>query len=282
MVSIKLVRNDGKEFKIDGEHWKLYGEIQGISNVNIELTTAKNLSGSGSIVTTRRIGTRDVTFNAVNVKGKPSDMRAKAIVFFNPEYTYTMFITYQGITRRLPCELYKYEIPAENVHRMLKLQVTMLATDPFFTSESDNSQFLGKIKGRIGFPYVSIVNKGFVVSNLAPTKSVKVINDGVTPTGYSVHVNIIGNVTNPTIFQDDLPFKIYDTFEKNDTLDIDFESAIPKVRKNGVNIIQKVDRFAEFSTMKLRVGETQLSYTAESGENNMQINIRFYKKYLGV
>lgn len=56
--------------------------------------------GDGDTVTGSRVAARDITIRAKSRGGiKNAILRARAVVFFDPQYTYDVDISYDGVTR---------------------------------------------------------------------------------------------------------------------------------------------------------------------------------------
>ena len=56
----------------------------------------------------------------------------------------------------------------------------------------------------------------------------------------------------------------------------------PRITKNGVNILNKVDRTSNFTGLAMQPGANVFRYEAEYGDNNLHVVIRYNKQYLGV
>ena len=66
----------------------------------MEVFTEKNAVGDGDTVTGSRVAARDITIRAKSRGGiKNAILRARAVVFFDPQYTYDVDISYDGVTR---------------------------------------------------------------------------------------------------------------------------------------------------------------------------------------
>ena len=52
------------------------------------------------------------------------------------------------------------------------------------------------------------------------------------------------------------------------------------VTLNGTNIINKIDRNSTF--FNIGIGKSILKYECDDGATNIDINVKFYRKFLGV
>ena len=61
-ASVRIVREDNKEFKIDGSDWKLL-ELDGFGAFENDISTVDKAIGDGSIITSDRIAEKDQTLS---------------------------------------------------------------------------------------------------------------------------------------------------------------------------------------------------------------------------
>ena len=54
------------------------------------------------------------------------------------------------------------------------------------------------------------------------------------------------------------------------------------MRKNGENILNKVDRTSNFAGMQMQPGINTVSYAADFGDNSLHVILRYNNQYLGV
>ena len=62
----------------------------------------------------------------------------------------------------------------------------------------------------------------------------------------------------------------------------DGRPGMPYVRKNGENILNKVDRTSNFAGMQMQPGINTVSYAADFGDNSLHVILRYNNQYLGV
>lgn len=280
---VLFVRSDNERFLVDNSKWGMVNEIGGISMPPLEINTINKIGDAGAILSDKRVGTRDISFELVGRKGKRSELRNEALNFFNPDFSYTIYMSYlAGVTRQISCELYNVAMPAKSVRDMVTINVTFLALDPYFKSGDVNTIFLGYVVGMFGFPYVSPVGKGFTTGVINEQRNIAVNNDGNMKAPFSVEMKFNGAVKNPTLMVNEKPFKVLLDFAVSDVLYVSFETMPPKITKNGVNCIQYLSRDTDFISMVFNRGLNSVSYTADSGMENITATIKYFKRYLGV
>lgn len=132
-VCIRFVRSDEREFLIDGTDWKIPSKgLDGFGSYENDITTVDNAVGDGGIIVSDRIAPKDRTVTAISRNPYLNDvLRKSAISFFNPKFDYKMYITYMGITRWVKGKIYKFSIPAQNVNRVMEMNITLLSPNHF-------------------------------------------------------------------------------------------------------------------------------------------------------
>ena len=277
---VRCVRSDAKEFAIGLSDWKIT-KLEGVDSPNFSLFIDKNAIGDGALLSGKRVDDRDVYVEAKSrFPHKNEELRVRALAFFNPKYTYRLHVTYQGITRWISGELEGFSVPSGNVYQNMVMKVRFYCSDPYFRSEDNFGKDIASSQRMFGFPYIQTAKIKTVPSAFNFAKLVKITNDGDVETYCMARILFSGQTTNPKIVKDDYFVRVCETFTSGDILEIDFANAT--IRKNGVNIIQKIDRGSTFTSMQLDVGTSNIGFAADTGDANMSVTIYFNKLYLGV
>lgn len=280
MVVVHCVRSDKKEFTIGQSDWKIT-KLEGIDAPDISIFSEKNATGDGSMISGKRVEDRDIYIEAKSrIPDKNPELRSRALVFFNPKYTYQIHITYQGVKRWIEGELEGILLPAENIHRNMTLKVRFYCADPYFRSEDNFGKDIAGTRRMMGFPFIQTPKIPAVASAYNFAKLVRINNDGDVETYCTARIKFSGDAENPKIVKDDHFVRIIDRFVEGDVVEIDFYNAT--IRKNGINIIQKIDRKSTFTSMQLDVGMSQIGFAADTGDANMSVTLYYNKLYLGV
>jgi len=145
-----------------------------------------------------------------------------------------------------------------------------------------------------GFPYVSHVRQqlaneerypvGFLASKMLYDGLNTIYNSGDVETYYRIVCSFDGPVTNPKFTKDDRFIQVLRAFKDGDELEIDFETAPPRVLVNGTNAIQLCSRDSNFTGMQMQVGPNVFQYGGSTAAERayMHVQVLFYKRYLGV
>lgn len=295
---LRVVRSDGQEMEFStggGAGWRIaYEGMQDWLELPIETTTSPNVLSDGSSVVGKRVSECERTASCFCSGGDLASERLKALSFFNPKHTYSAHVTYYGTTRWAPGELSAVECAITREGRALELVFTLLCPDPYMRSESGNENSLTDSAPMFGFPFVSHFRMplpdgtkkpvGFLASKLLYDGLNTVYNTGDVETYYTIRCECNGAVKNPTFFKDSRFVRMVGDYQDGDVIVIDFTQAPPSVTVNGVNAIQACSRDSNFTGMAMQVGANVFQYSCDNEANRplMDVQILFYRKYLGI
>ena len=285
MVLIRIVRSDGKSFILGTGAWRILSDgLKGIDFPNFSVYSDKNGVGDGALLSGKRIDDRDVQITCKSVDPSANQpIREATMAFFNPKFTFKLFITYQGVTKWIEGELQGFSCPSENIHRPMTLTVKFYCKDPMLKSVDDFGKDIASISAGFGFPYIESVTEKVIpcyagIFNF--NHEVVINNDGDAMTYPRVTINFSGHVVNPKIYKDNYYVRILGSFYEGDVVVIDFENCT--IRKNGVNWIQHIDRSSTFTEMGLDIGDSKIGFQADDGDGNMAVFVYYNKLFLGL
>lgn len=281
-VILRIIRSDTQEFIIDGTVWGITA-LDGFNGVSNTIYSDDNSVGDGSTFSGERVGDKDRTFSARLLNKNLNEIMRKVVIsFFNPKYTYKVYVTYQG--RQLWCEGRQigFKCPMSNVYQTIEITWTILSNMPYMLSVDDFGKDLASIVGMSGFPYLSKVGSGKPSGRYNFAQNVLIENDGDVETFFQCVITAKGDVENPKIAKDGKYVRIIDDLVNGDIYIIDFIASPPTVKKNGVNAISNTDRLSNFSNMQLSVGDNTVSFDADNGTANMEVVLYYNKRYLGL
>lgn len=282
VVTARLVRDDGIELLADGKDWLLTA-IDGAAAPEYQIFTEQNATSDGETVTGKQVSARDLQLDATALRVSDNAvLRGQAIAFFNPKHTYQVFLTYLGRTRWLTCELSAAKAPNKRTNLLQTWSALFLATNPYWQSIDDFGQDIAAITPRWGFPYMDNPTYGVLVDVANFARQVIFDYDGDVPAYPTITITADGAVTNPKIVKDGAFVRLIDTLAAGDTVVITTNPRSIRITKNGVNVLNKVDRASNFTAMQMQPGTNAVSYEADYGDNNLHVVIRYNKQYLGV
>lgn len=297
-ANVVVHRSDGQTFAFDDRPMGLL-ELEGVDAPAMEVFTEKNAVGDGDTVTGSRVAARDITLRAKSRGGiKNAILRARAVVFFDPQYTYDVDISYDGVTRTArDCRLRAVAIPSGSLYQPLDITATFLCPYGYLDGEGGmDGVDLNSITPRLGWPYVSMMKDGvpgkarsglddapgmlFGVYNY--DKTVVIHNRGSAPTWVRGVFTAMGpgTVQNPKLIHGDAFVRVLYTMNPGDVVDIDTEKRI--VRINGVNALNKIDKASSFGSMRVDPGYSVIGFDADTNPDQLSARVYFQIRYLGV
>jgi phage-related protein len=276
--TVTFTRSDGLVFVIDD---KMLGvtELDGLGKPSIEIFTEKRAVGSGDLVTSKRLSSRSITVKATSrIHDRNSVLREIASSFFSHMYTYDVEFQYDGIVRKATeCEIQGIDIPTDNIYKPFKMTVTVMATTGYLQGGGMNGQNLNEVRGGFGFPFVSLVDRGFNYGLFLFNKKAPIFNDGAGPTYVKAVMTCRGEVVNPKLTHGNSYIRIVKTMHEGDELVIDTEKRI--VTLNGENVITLVDKRSNFQGMTIEVGNSEIGFDADSGDSLLDVSVYWAKRY---
>ena len=282
-VIIRLVRDDGKEFLINGGDWKIPSDgLSGFGSLDNEISMNSNAFGDGDQFVSERLGSKDRTVKCCVAKMKNNAiLRSKAKAFFTFKHTYKMYVQYMS-QNTYWCEgrLYMLALSEGNIYKPVELQFTILSENPYWKSYDNFGKNIASVIPMAGFPYMCS-SKGIPTGVYSYAKEVVVHNDGDIATSVKAVFRASGDVTNPKLVVNNKYVRVLTTLVADDKLIIDFTPQIVSITKNGVNIIGATDRQSDLTEMELNVGANVIGYGADNGDNNVDVSI-YYNQLYGV
>lgn len=282
-VAARFVRSDGAELLADGNDW-LITDIDGADAATYALFSEDGGSGDGGATTGKRVSARDLTLGAttLSVKNNPV-LRERALSFFNPKHTFRVYLTYMGRTRWLAAEISAFSAPSTRVNIPQKFTACFLAKEnPYWQSVDDFGKDIAAITPRWGFPYMDHPELGVLVDVANFARKVVFDYDGNVPAYPAITITADAPVTNPKIVNGTAFVRLIDELDAGDIVNITTAPQRVRITKNGVNVLNKVDRASNFSGMALQPGTNVVSFAADYGDNNLHVVLRYNKQYLGV
>lgn len=283
-ANVLIHRSDGQTFAMDDRPMGLV-ELDGVDAPAMEVFTEKNAVGDGDTVTGSRVAARDITIRAKSRGGiKNAILRARAVVFFDPQYTYDVDISYDGVTRTArDCRLKAVAIPSGSLYQPLDITATFLCPYGYLDGEGGmDGVDLNSITPRLGWPYVSMENAGSLFGVYNYDKTVVIHNRGSAPTWVRGVFTAMGpgTVQNPKLIHGDAFVRVLYTMNPGDVVDIDTEKRI--VRINGVNALNKIDKASSFGGMRVDPGYSVIGFDADTNPDQLSARVYFQIRYLGI
>lgn len=277
--------------------------VTGLESSELDISTSDNALVDGASVDGKKIKPRPIHIEASfrNNKNNPEN-RARVIKFFNPKYTGKALITNMGVSRNIEYELEGWTFASvRNMDNRLKILVDLLCPDPYMLNVDNFGKNMANISALFAFPWRMLSTRmtsgkldypdkargmllgGMTMGYRTLYKEVVLANDGDVPTGVQIQfVATRGSVTNPKITNTGTGqyMRCNVAMQQGDILLIDTNDRHQVITLNGVNYYQHIDRKSE--PFKLAVGDNYLEYDADENYTNLDVNLFYTPKYLGV
>lgn len=293
-VSIRVVRSDGREMTFGEGDWRIPSDgLENWANLPYSVSASELSNRDGAIVVSKRVGSVDRTFTARTADAsRSSELRARAIEFFNPKHTFEAHLTYRGRTRWCRGEQAGFKAGEGNVHRPAEITWTVLCPDPYLLSEGDFGRNIAEVVPMFGFPFMSFLpaedgsaegfGEGFAASVYAFGASAELPNGGDVPSGARVEIAATGDVLNPYVALGDGWVRYPGALQAGDRLSVDAGGIPPTATLNGASALHLLDRRSSVVDMRVPTGGAEVSYGADDGEANMRVTVYYNERYLGI
>lgn len=283
-VIVKIERSDGKQFVIDCTDYVIPSDgLSGLDTATWDIYTQPLAFRAGAIVTGKNYSGRNIEIEFYTVSTDDLAVRRNLIrQFFNPRFNFTLYITYQGVTRWIEGVRDGFSLPSENTYKKLECKVGFFCEDPFFRNMDYFYKDLQTVEPRWHFPFVSTVDNPSVFSIFSFGKYIWFDNDGDEETQFTAILYFTDEVVDPVIYQGfqdaNKFFKLKGTFTENDIVIIDFDYKV--LTLNGEFAWNLMDKDSDL--LSIPVGGEYLSCTAASGSSCLHCVVSYYKKYGGM
>ena len=277
--------------------------VTGLESSELDISTSDNALVDGASVDGKKIKPRPIHIEASFKTNKNNpENRANVIKFFNPKYTGKALITNMGVSRNIEYELEGWTFASvRNMDNKLKILVDLLCPDPYMLNVDNFGKNMANISALFAFPWRMLSSRmtsgkldypeearglllgGMTMGYRTLYREVVLANDGDVPTGVQIQfVATRGPVTNPKITNTGTGqyMRVNVAMQQGDILLIDTNDRHQVITLNGVNYYQHIDRRSE--PFKLAVGDNYLEYDADENYTNLDVNLFYTPKYLGV
>ena len=274
-------------------------KITGLESSDIEISKSDNALVDGETVDGLKIKGRPIHIEAsFRDLNNNKENRQNLIKFFNPKYVGKALIEYMGVSRNIEYRLEGWTFKAKaSLDARLAIVVDLYCPDPYMLNIDNFGKNMAAYTPLFAFPWISTAKKvtglkrsysGLALGGRAAGyrtlhKEVALSNDGDVPTGVIIKfVATRGAVSNPKITRTGTGqfMRVKVEMDQGDVLVIDTNERHQIVELNGINCYQRVDRRSE--PFQLDVGENYLEYAADTNYVNLDVNIYYTPKYLGV
>lgn len=277
-----VFQSNKKELKMDRASDFKVIEIQGIEASSYSINTISS-EQDGAVVTSVKVLPREITITGDIQKNEQElTNREYLIRFFAPKQDGVMLIKRNDIERKIQYKVSSLDFTTNKMYHYNQFILVLESTEePYFLDAKNRGNYLTLISPQFTFPLVIHPTKIMGYKMFKPV--MPLVNDGDKEVGIEIIATAKrGKVDNlKFILNNDKYIKLNNlTLNQWDVLKINTNPRKKSVTLNGVNIINKIDRKSTFFSLK--IGKNILKYECDNGATNVDIDVQFYRKYLGV
>ena len=258
-------------------------DIEGIEASSYTINTISS-EQDGAIVTSTKIEPREITITGDIEKNKSETAnRDKLIRFFNPKVTGELYITRNNVERKIQYRVSSVDFETNKLYEYIQFTLVLESTeDPYFEDANNRGSKLTLISPQFTFPLVIMQDRKKIMGYKVYKPYMPLVNDGDKETGLEIAITASrGQMKNIKLTLNDNEYmQVNITLNQWDVLTINTNPRKKSVTLNGTNIINKIDRNSTF--FNIGIGKSILKYECDDGATNIDINVKFYRKFLGV
>lgn len=290
MQKVTFKNSNGFEMEFDQNEPFVLGGISGISEGSSTEVSDVTVNKNGERYIKSSLDKKIMTLKVIvlaNSENELMNRRRQLITLFNPllgEGTLTYSrnnttITIQVVSDGVP------DMPYIGTKYKFSVSVSLIAFDPLFSNGSRAYEF-SKVVGGISFP-LEIDSEGCTFGEREINLIKEINNNGDCPCGVLATLTAYGEVENPSIsiLEDSISFKLNKTLVTGevvmiDTRDSDEITMINKIDGEETDIIPYWDITSDLPT--IGIGSRTVAYGADSGEENLGLDIEIEPRFIGI
>ena len=285
MLKVTLENAKGEQLLITNEARFSVAPITGLNPPAASLIYTDNI-GDGSQFQHQRTPRRNIVINMV-ING---DVESNRLDLYNyvqtGQYIKVYIETYQRnvwIEGRVEtCEVDPFE-------RKTTCQISIICNEPYFKDLEQSMNMINTVKGMLYFPYYTITPQP--VSLYKRIQILNLLNEGNVASGMTIEMTAKGVVTNPIIYNretkefiglgsEQKPYElqpgdkvIIKTYDNNKTVTLIRDAT----ETNIFNYLTPNSKF-----IQVGVGDNVFTYSADDGDQYLNITFTYYQQYKGI
>jgi len=276
-----IFKSGKKELTMNSEEEIHVIDIAGIEATSYTINTA-NSEQDGTTVTSVKVEPREITITG-DIEKNDNDLvnRDYLIRFFDPKKEGEMYITRNNVKRKIKYRVSSLDFATNKMYDRIQFTLVLESTEePYFSDAKNSGNYLTLISPQFTFPLAICPKKVMGYRTFKPV--MPLVNDGDKETGIEIIVTAKrGKMDNIKLTINNKEYiKVNQTLNQWDILKINTNPRKKSITLNGENIINKIDRNSTF--FSLGIGKNILKYECDNGGTNIDIDVQFYRKYLGI
>lgn len=267
-----------------------FKDVSGLSDVRNEIYSSNSMGQDGDTYLGYRIEARDIEIVGhikERDKIKTHEMRRVMNRILNPQYSAMLIYELGSFKRVIGCTINDAPIfKRQAIFEQFTIQLSCL--NPFWREEADTRADIATWIGGFEFPVPDGLElfEGWEIGYRQPSLIVNVYNSGDVKTGIRIVFRALGALTNPVLLNVNTQefIKLNIELRAGDALTVStgYGEKSVQLTRNGIT----TDAFryldVDSSYLQLAVGDNLFRYSADTGEQNLEVSIYHNNLYLGV
>lgn len=279
---------DGFTLEFDEKGFKpfLLAGIDGVYDTKNKVYVSENSMIDGAVYQGSVAEYRNIVLTLRDINNYPENRNALNRLFKEKSKGTLIFLEADASPRKI--DYYVESLESDESHQARTHEVSLICPDPFFYDIDGSSEDMASWESAFVFPFSSL-STGFVFGYQS-NERIKTIQNDIAEDNIGVVITLtcMGNVTNPsithietgdsiTIGHEGKPFEIV----TGDVVTITTATGDKHVTLTHDGQTSEVNHYlTEDSTfVQLMRGSNSFGFDADSGLNNLSINIRYKFKY---
>lgn len=282
MFELKLENSNGDIINIDDGIKYVITDITGLNPPSASLFTSKSPNRKGAKYNGSTLDERTVII-AIKLLGNIEVNRNALYNWIDTEQYVKIY--YRNDVKNVYCEGHIYECEFTPFTDNEVITVAITCEDPYWKDLNDIVVEISNITNKFTFPFA--ISEPIPFSDYKENSDTTIFNPG-NETGLKIIIECTGDIENLRIFDANDTSKIFrlnTTLKEGWLVEIDTDSS-PKTVKayKGDGSVENLLKYTggKVTWHTLKKGYNTFGYSADSGGHNVEMNITFTTKYLGV
>ena len=260
----------------------IFYDIDGVSSPDAAINAESIAGYDGGTVTSTSVGLRNIILT-VQIVGDASDAKKGLYKVFKVKQPGTLYYKSDAWDVKIPCYTEKLEIVP--TARPLQAVISLICPQPYWEALNELKTELQSVTDAFYFPLV-LLEEGIPLGIINPQYAVNVENDGNVSLGMTIEFKASAAVSNPKIINTQTLEYIEIEAEM---LAGDQITVCTVEKQKRVTLLRDGVEYNYFNYLtdgstflRLEEGNNEFQYSAEAGEANMIVVIRYTPLYAGV
>lgn len=286
MFQITLENSKGNRLELTGKEnqYQVY-EVDGLYPPTASISTSENI-GDGSIVTNSRVSKRNIVIY-LKINGDVENNRLNLYQYAQTGKYIKLYISTESKNVWIEGRVESIETTMFNMTTIC--QISVLCPEPYFKDLEETINSISTIKGNFYFPFYTVEPIPFSVYE--KIQILNLLNLGNIKCGMTIEISAKGKILNPVIYNRETqefigfgctqrPFEM----QPSDRIIVTTYTNNKKVKliRNAVetNIFNNLRPNSTF--LQLDSGDNTFTYSADDGDEFIDIKFRHYSNYEGI